>query len=295
MRKIIVLAALMAASSLNAFAELPSSVQTSIEKAYATGDSFVINATLAAAKAQHANDIAAIDATLEALKNPPAPVIEEAPQNWLTSWNGEIGAGFVFSNGNTHKREIDANLKLERDGEKWRNKIAIDADVTTENGLRTEEDYRFGTRLDRKLDETRFLFAEAEYVNDTFSGFNYRITEDVGYGQTFKLNNSVSLEATGGLGARHTETTAGVTKTEMIVKPAANFSWNIREGLDFGQSLSAIMGSERTVTNATTSLKSKLINNFFLKAAFDVEHVSDVPVGTKELDTKTSLNLVYDF
>lgn len=276
-------------------------LKKALKQAYETKNEFVVQATLQAAQAQNPKLAEELNAYLAELKNPPvekpALVQTEGWQAYTSGWKGSVAAGIKLQSGNTEEEDVSLSFKAVHDATKWRTKIAGEAEYGTSNGTRTDEAYTLNGRIDRKLDEKRFIFAEADAERDLFSGYDYRISENVGYGRTFAPWQNTKLDLLLGVGGRHSETTGTnpTTSHEAIIKPAAEFVWQVREGLEFSQTAESTIGQEFTATEAETALKTQLMKQWFLKTSFQVEHVSDVPAGSKNTDTTTSVNLVYDF
>jgi putative salt-induced outer membrane protein len=218
-------------------------------------------------------------------------------QDFTSGWTGSITAGADYANGNTNKTNFRSGFSIKQELERWENTAELKTRFGKENGSRTEETYRAKGEIDYKYTDTTYSFVEAEYVNDQFSGYEYRITESVGLGHKLVDLPHYRLDVKGSVGARHTkeDTAVGNKETEIVFKPEITLSWDITDTLKFGQTLSSVIGTDKTITEAGTTLSTHLIGNLALELSFDVEHTSKVPTGNQKTDTYTSLNLVYDF
>lgn len=225
------------------------------------------------------------------------PVIAQDYTNLLSGWKGSVEAGADYANGNTDKSSFRSGINLKQELEYWKNTLEVKARLGKESGVRTEETYRIKGETAYKYTPTTYSFAEAEYVNDQFSGFEYRITEALGIGHKLIDVNHLSLDIKGSIGGRHTkeDTVVGKKENEIIFKPAAELTWDITETLQFTQKLASTIGTDKTITTANSAVSTHLIGNLKLKLALDIEHTSKVPTSKKKTDTLTSLNLVYDF
>ena len=306
MRLLTVTTALCAvAPFLNAYAQIPTAVEASLKAAMATGDAFVIEATRAAAAARHPKMATEINAYGTPAAVAPAPVApapvavtaKDAPQK--KNWSGEVELGFDLDRGNTNKRDVVSNGKLHYDINSWRHTLTAKANSSFENSVRTEEDYRFGWQTAYDLNERQYVFGQAEYINDMFSGYNYRITEDFGYGHYILKNDKMVLKAQAGVGGQHTEAMLANGReeltSEVIFKPLVGFNWKLNDRLDFASEARSTMGLEVVVSNFEASLKTSIAKNLAAKLSYELEHTNSVPVGTNKTDTTTALKLVYDF
>ena len=304
--------ALAVLAALPAVAEqtvIPEAVMKTLQTAYNTGDNFIIGATVKQAQTEYPQWADGIESYMNTLvmagtttgdiakiEMEPAAGAVNTEEKSLWGWNGRVEAGANIQNGNTQSQALNAGITLNKEVQDWRYKVGATADSKVENNTRTEEAYNVNGRADYKIDERLFVFGETEFDKDLFSGYNYRITEALGVGYTVIKRDNLTVNTMLSAGGRHSEN--AVTEdmeNEGIIKPAADLSWTIRDGLVFTQALASTIGEDRTITEANSALTTKLIGDWHMKLAYDIEHTSDVPRGTKETDTKTTLNLVYEF
>lgn len=315
---------LLLALTLPAAADGLPALKDSLDRAHATGDPFIFEATLEAATARSPENAAALQAHAAALKGktgpeqaaeapavaaaPPEPATESTPPqpqvaeaappesvSFFSGWTGEAELGGAMTSGNTNKKDAKGSFKLERDRPLWRTKTDARMLYARDGGRQTAERYALGTRLDRKLDERRFVFGELLAERDEFAGFDYRFTETVGYGQRFIPWTAATLELTGGVGGRQSRKVDGERESEMVVKGGLDFEWQINGGLAFSQTADVTTGNEFTVTETETALKTRLTENWQMKTAFETIYVTEVPPGDRNLDTRTSITLLYGF
>jgi|GEM_PF-2145689 len=298
-------------------ADLPELKET-LKRAYETGDSFIFDATLEAAAANNPENADELRNYATSLKGdapvPPAIVATDAPSEpepeeaaaaqeepelpesgIFVGWTGEAAAGLAVTSGNSNTQDVTGNVKLVQDLAMWRTNINSDVVYSKDNGEETDQKVTLGVRVDRKLDERRFVYGEIKGEHDKFSGYDYRFTETVGYGQRFTPWEKAMLELTAGPGLRQSRTTNGVKESEVVAKAGLNFEWQINGGLSFLQTADVTTGQEYTVTATETALKTRLTEHWQMKTAFTTDYVSEVPPGDRKLDTRTSVTLLYGF
>lgn len=209
---------------------------------------------------------------------------------------GSIEAGASYATGNTEKENFRGKAELTSSYQKIVNEFSARASNTKENNNRTEELYRISTKPRYEFDEYAYSYAELEYASDRFSGYNSRTSELLGIGAFLIKEELMKLSIEAGAGARQTDFT-GNTKDEnsILGKSSGEFDWKINKNVHFNQQASISVGKENTVTESETSLKSFIDDNLYLKISYEVEHNSDVPIGTKNTDTNTILTVGYDF
>lgn len=292
-------------------AALPESVKQSLERALATNDAFVIEATFAAAMQKHPGykqDILALlpgsgqkaevkssQVFVPQVVAAPVPAKEEN-----ATWTGKVGAAFDKETGNTQTESFLAEVTVQRESEKWRHKLSGRARFASEDGTKINEDYRSKIISDWKFSEQLFVFGEAEYITDKFSGFDYRVTESVGLGSRWKWDSTKSgkensfFDLRASVGGRHSrETDATEAAHNAIFRPAMELDWQISDLLNLNQKAKTTIGTDVTISNSETNLSYAINSRLALKLAFELEHTSSVPPGTEKLETYTSTGLTY--
>lgn len=284
---------------------LPTEVEAAITAAKNTNNAFVLKATLHAAANQYPEHKAALMAQMPAVEKTPEvnPVTAEIaaaalpPAKEKSNWSGEVQASFEKRSGNTQAEEVRSKINLEHDADLWRNLIALEGRYATEGGDTINKDYRARYGLDYKYSDKMFIFGELDYVVDEFSGFDYRMSESVGLGYREAWPaKKMLLDARASVGARHSKKDTFGAKTEhevLILKPEITYKWQMRETMEFQQRFESAIGQDITITETETSFTYNINNKLGLKVAFEAEHTSDVPVGTKKLETFTSTGLTY--
>lgn len=290
-------------ATLPAFAaEMSMSHKNSLKLAFETGDAFVLEATMQAVEKQ-VGEASEVLAYVDLLKNPVVAVVEEPAAEdiwrvWSTElWSGSAELGADIQNGNTNRRAFNGALNIKRSTDEWTTSAFLKGKMVREDKVRTEEKYEVGAEADYHLNEKSFVFGDIEYVNDPFSGLEYRLTETFGYGRNVLKDESMKLDLKASLGGRHSQanTQNAERQDEFIFKPSAQFDWIINDGMSFSQKLSSTMGNEVVITESVSALKNKISEDWYFKVAVDVEHLDDVEGDTKHTDTATTLNLMYEF
>lgn len=146
-----------------------------------------------------------------------------------------------------------------------------------------------------KLGERDYVFINGRVTRDLFSGFDYQVSETVGYGSEWTFSPSLRFEAQGGGGLRQTKTEDDEREKEGIVRGAALLRWKISKRAEFRQRVTIESGRSNTLTESLTSVKSTIVGNLGMSLRLTVTRNSQVPAGTKNTDSITSINLVYTF
>jgi len=219
-------------------------------------------------------------------------VAEEAPKSL---WKASAELGFVATSGNTKTETLNAKATASTDRKQWRHKGEITALKSSDDANTTAQKYTLMVQSDYKLEGKNFLFGVVTYDDDKFSGYEYRVTEAIGYGRRVIEETDMILDLEIGPGARQSKLDSGTTESEAILRAAANFGWTISKTSKFSEALTVEAGEDATVTKSVTSLASQIEGNLSMKITFTYKNTSEVPVGVEETDTETAITLVYNF
>lgn len=210
-------------------------------------------------------------------------------------WKASAELGYVATSGNTSTETLNAKGAVSTDRKNWRHKAEITA-LKSEDAINTTaEKYTFFAQSDYKLTSPNFLFGNVNYENDKFSGFQYQVTETIGYGRRVVDNERVSLDLEIGPGARQVKLDTGETASEGIVRGAAKLYWNVSETSKFSEVLTVEAGEDVSISKSVTSLSSKINGSLSMKITYTYKLTSEVPLGVDDTDTETAVTLVYNF
>jgi putative salt-induced outer membrane protein len=229
---------------------------------------------------------AAVPAAAPAAETPAEPA----------GWSGEAELGAVFTGGNTETENVNAKAAVAHDGARWRHAAKAEAVLASDDQGTTGERYLANVKSDLKLGEANYLFVTANWEKDRFSGYDYRVSEAVGYGRRLVAGPPVTVDVEVGPGARQSrQEDVGGVKTEYMARLAGKLEWGISETSTLTEDLSSEIGEDATVTRSVTALKTQVAGQLATKISFTVKHTSDVPPGVEETDYETAVTLVYGF
>ena len=299
---------------------IPTKLAKSIRSAFYTHDNFIINAVANAAKTSNPQLSSKIENYLEVLKKeddlesvnlvsidntnsqelhnlaPAAGNSKYDAEKVEKNWKGSLELGASFATGNTEEQ----TARVEGDFEyiftdRISNITKFSTSTNKNNDVRTEEEYRINNQTKYNLTDKNYSFVELEYINDRFSGQDYRISELVGFGREIYKDDKINLTAEASIGARQTKETGQSVDNSILAKIGGDFNWKITDTLKFGENLTVSTSTASTITKSSSFIKSDLTETLYLKFGVDLEHISEVPAGKENLDTVTKLTVGYDF
>lgn len=228
--------------------------------------------------------------------------IVNAAEDKAFSGEGEIG--LLITSGNSETESVNAKLGLKYEKEHLLSEAGIAAlysSEKTEISKGIEEDkvsaekYKGSAKLGYKFNEPNYVFVNADYEDDRFSGYDYKTTYSVGYGRKLINSDKMNLDIEVGPGYRYDKLEGGETEDGAIFRGYAKFIYKFTESAAFQQDLTVVTGSENTNTKSVSALKCQIVGALSMKASYTVENNSDVPDDKEKTDTETSLTLVYGF
>jgi len=217
------------------------------------------------------------------------------PQVTDSSWKGNVELGIVTTTGNTETETINAKARAVTEREKWRHTVFVESLNSSNGGDTTAERYVVNGQSDYKFGEHNYFFVMVNYENARFSGYDYRVSEALGYGRRVIGNAALTLDLEIGPGARQSKLDTGGSEDELTVRGAAKLAWKISDTSTFTQDLNTDVGEDTTVTKSVTALTAQVNGSLATKITYTIKNTSGVPVGVEKTDTETAVTLVYSF
>lgn len=210
------------------------------------------------------------------------------------TWKSNVEIGFVKTAGNTETETLNAKAKAETDREKWRHTINLEALNSSDQNVSTAERYLLSGQSSFKMGEKNFFFGLLSYEDDRFSGYDYRVTESVGYGRRVIGDPALTLDLEIGPGARQSKLDSGKSEDELLARGAAKLMWKVSDTSKFTEDFSTEVGENETVTKSVTGLSAKVNGSLSTKISYTIKNTSDVPPGFHRTDSEMAVTLVFD-
>lgn len=285
--------------SSNAFLStgIPKQITDALDDAHASGNDYLIKAVIKYSKEKYPNYAKKIDSYHSKSKESNQAKIEkvENKEKKKSKLSGSIDGGINLTNGNTKETDINSTLKLNYETNKWINSFKAVTRYSSEDNLRTNEEYTINNQIKYKLNKSDYAFLELEYVNDVFSGFQYRNSELIGYGHKFYDNDKLTISGEISGGARQSLLTTGQKENSILGKVSSKTKWQITDQLTLNNDSSSSFGSDAVITIIDTSLRTELTKSLYLRLNYNIQHVDDAPTNKNQIDTITSVGVGYNF
>lgn len=210
-------------------------------------------------------------------------------------WSVSAELGGVITRGNSDTDSVNGKLQVGYERAPWRHRLNLEALGASDDDKTTAERYLAAYKADYRFDERNYMFGALRAERDRFSGFEYQVSESVGYGRRIILTEAHQLDGELGPGARQSERDDGQRENELIARLAGVYRWKLSPTSEFGEDLIVQAGESNTQTESVTALKLKINSRLAMKLSYTVKHNSDPPPEAEETDTTTAINLVFDY
>lgn len=221
-------------------------------------------------------------------------------------WTSDAELGVVVTSGNSETQTANAKIKAKRETSSWVDSGSLEAlgtsstDQTTGEKVTTAEKYVANLKAEYKITPENFYFANANYIDDRFSGYEYQATLTVGVGRRLIKTEKQELSIELGPGVRFYKlspdpiTNARTPSDHVTIgRGALNYLYNFTEHSKFTQDLLVESGKDATITESVSALTAQINGKMAMKASVKVRHSSQVPDDSKKTDSETALTLVY--
>lgn len=210
-------------------------------------------------------------------------------------WQGSLSFGYVATTGNTNTRSLNAQALAAYRSGPWADVLSFQALQASNNGVTTAESYDLNGQSDYSFTDKDYVFGMVDYLRNTFTGYQRRTSEIVGYGRNLVSTPTQTLDVEFGVGARQTRYTTNTSQSEFVQRLAGSYLWKFTDKSNFSESLSVEHGPDNTFTQSVTALTTNLAGNLALSVSYTVNHNSTVLPTFKNTDTITSISLVNTF
>lgn len=221
------------------------------------------------------------------------------------SLDGELG--MLFATGNTAASTLKAGLNSEHETRHWSNtyfaellykEIEIENDGKKEDKVTAERFFGYA-QFDYKLDKPgQRMFMYGDYENDAFNGYDYRASLAAGWSQRLWQDEDAEFRYSVGPGYSFVAPEEGKQSTlnnGIIVRASAEYRYEWTSEAKFRQFISTEAGDDNIKSRSETSISANLFGSLAMKLSITLNHETGAPDDAEELNTETSVSLLYRF
>jgi len=226
-----------------------------------------------------------------------------AAEGDTTEWKTKAKLSYVNTTGNT-KTEVFAG-KVEASADAAPNRYYVNASglYGKNSGDVNTSRWFTGTRYERALSERLFAFLAADYLKDTYAGYDMRVTVGPGVGYEFLKTEVHNLKGLFSVVYVREDLHAvpepsDDTDSYAAGKAEGNYTWQFNEHLKFIQNADFSLSFKDTdvyFANSETGLEVKVSEHLSLGMSYIVNYQHAPPAGADDTDTTFLTSLVVDF
>jgi putative salt-induced outer membrane protein len=220
-------------------------------------------------------------------------------------WTAKAEAGAVAARGNTTTDSANVKFDVAREFEKWKHALALAAVYASDEVGATGQRWEGRGQSDYKFHPKGFWFGSGRYEEDRFSGFEYQSTLGTGLGWRFYDDPITTFITQIGVGYKVFRTRDAFGQDDVTFIPGERQEELIGQfSIDFQRELTATTkildkflvesGANNTFIQNEISVQVRIMQSLALAVGYSTRYNTEPPEGFEELDTLTTLNLVYE-
>ncbi len=221
---------------------------------------------------------------------------EDAIKNNKPFEGTNAGLGIIANTGNNNTTNLNANLFWSYVPNKlWNTTWKTDYQYAADAGTPTTNRFISVFNSIRNLDETNGVYGYADYTRDLFGGYTYVATQSIGYNRVITNNKIWSLSVQIGPGYMWREIISPPqTQSFVTLYNAFNSTVHINDKTTWQENVSARYSLHGIFYTFDSSIVGQIYQNFGLKGEVEILYDTQAPDNANQLNTLTTLSLIYN-
>lgn len=211
-------------------------------------------------------------------------------------WSGTGELGLAVAKGNADNQTFNAKLNLAREHGAWKHNAGAAFLYGKSSGQESARRYEVYAGTGYRMRERHYLSGSVRNERDHFAANEYQWAASGSYGYEAIRNDATQLTMEVGAGYRWAKLQDQRRHLDQAIgRGYMNFDHKFNANTSLRDTLLIEYGSDNTFARNDFGVLVKMSEALALKAALEVRHNTDVPLGVKNTDTLSTLNLVYGF
>jgi putative salt-induced outer membrane protein YdiY len=216
-------------------------------------------------------------------------------------WIGRAELGINGATGNSDRFALLGRTEMTRKFQEDLLYFLFQADYEEDEGTRTENEFLFATRYEWKTRERWYGFAKLALEHDEFEDLDLRSTLTVGARHDTYKSDRQELISRMGIGYQREDFKTGDSQDQAIFDLGMDYRLEVSKWLRFTQDVAYLSVVEDPIddyravfrTGAEVPIGNK--EAWKIRVGVTNEYDNDPQPGIDHLDTKYTLNLIYDW
>ena len=217
----------------------------------------------------------------------------------INPWKGSnAGLGFIMNTGDSQNNNLNANLDLNyKPSANWTfiSKDTFQRASSKLSGV-TAWNLVLGGQANYNFTAKNYIYGNANYFNNKFDGYDYRLQESLGYGRNITVPQNMTLAVQFGPGMQQLKAQdTGRSENVLTGNFGANYAWNFSEKSTFTEDLNMVASKQTVLNTSKTALTTNIADNFDLQLSYTLTQ-STRPIDSKRhINTTTAASVIYNF
>jgi putative salt-induced outer membrane protein YdiY len=224
-----------------------------------------------------------------------APAPPPPPPGWI----GSAGAGLALTSGNSDTSTVNAAYEVKRDtGSPFLFSSSGLLVWGKAQGALTSDRLALEGRVERRLNPRTSLFAQTQYLRDSFKAIDYLVSPTVGLKRILFQNDRTELAVDGGVGIVWEQNPGLELQTDGAVTGSQQFRHKLTATTDVREKVSALWKMDDfgdALYTFTTGMAATVTTATQLKLEFLDTYKTKPPVDVQKNDIALLVSFVYKF
>ena len=225
----------------------------------------------------------------------------------LADWTGAGQLGYVSARGNTDDQSANAKLDLKGEYDLWKHIFSFSALYGEKNNVTSAQRWDTAWQSDYKLTQKLYSFGGLRYENDKYGAFSYQAALTTGFGYHFYDTEQTKLSAQLGVGYKRSEPQTLIEDesgevverihedptNRGVVVGGANFERQLTANTKILNKFLVEAASDNTFLQNNLALQVSMNDHLALSVGYELRKNTSPPPEQHQLDSLTTVNLVY--
>jgi putative salt-induced outer membrane protein len=210
-------------------------------------------------------------------------------------WTGKGNVGASFATGNTENQSASAALEIKNVVDAWTHTFGFAGNYGNDGSTTTAQRWELRGQTQYLFTRQAYWFGAGRYENDRFSAYDYQASLTGGLGYRFIDTDRTKLWVQGGVGYRYAALQdRGGSEDEVIFRGDLGLDHQLTDTTKIVERFLVESGSSNTYLQNDLGLEVTISGALGLRVGYQVRHNTDVPAGTRQTDTLSTVGLLYE-
>ncbi|MEM6851636.1 MAG: DUF481 domain-containing protein [Pseudomonadota bacterium] len=211
-------------------------------------------------------------------------------------WDGQFNLGASFASGNSDNRNGSFGVRAKRKYDGFANNFVAQFEINRSDGQTNQQRIQLGYQFDADLSPRTFAFGRTEFVDDQFSGFDYRVVLGGGVGRRVFQRDSLKWTVDGGPAWRRSALlNSSEVRDEFSFRGSSDLEWRLSEFATVTHIGSMLLTDITNTFESDLALVTDISSHLSTRLSFTLQYETNPPAGAVSTDTLTRASLLFDF